>query len=269
MSRAGAYAAAGAAVLERDLRLMLSYRMRPLTVFLAPLTTVVVFYYVSRLVRVDAVGSSDGYFAYVVVGIVGLNMLTSTVGATPISLRQELVAGTFEHIVLTPFGPVRGIVAMLAFPFVQSVVVAAVTVGFAALVFDVPIASGVVLAIPAAVLGGLAFAPFAVLALAALLIVKQTTSVVSLLITALAIFAGVYFPVELLPAALRWLSDVQPFTPALELLRHLVTTAPTKGSPWADVIRLVGFTAVLLPVSLWALTRALAHSRRRGTIIEY
>jgi hypothetical protein len=62
---------------------------------------------------------------------------------------------------------------------------------------------------------------------------------------------------------------VQPFTPALDLLRHLVTATPTTESAWADTARLLAFTAVLGPISLWALRRALARNRLRGTITEY
>ena len=252
------------------MRLFLSYRLRPLTLLLAPVTTVTLFYYVSRLVRVDAVGSSDGYFGYVVVGVVGLNVLTATVATTPGTLRHELVAGTFERLVLSPFGAIRSIAAMLAFPFMQSIVVAALTVTYAAAVFDLSIRwPEVLLSMPAAVLGGLSFVPFGLLALAALLVVKQTPAVVAVLVTALSILAGVYFPVRLLPDWIQWLSDVQPFTPAVELLRHLITDTPTSGSPWVDVAKLAGFAVVLLPPSLWALQRALVHSRRRGTVIEY
>jgi ABC-2 type transport system permease protein len=270
MTRLRAHLAAGSAVIERDLRLFLSYRFRPVTLLLAPLATVTLFYYVSRLVRVEQVGSSDGYFAYVVVGVIGLELLTSTISTTPATLRQELVAGTFERLVVSPFGGVRGIAAMLAFPLAQSFVVAGSTVAFAAAVFGLPIAwPDALLSPPAAVLGALAFAPFGLFALAALLLFKQTLSVVGVVITGLSIFAGVYFPVTLLPDWIRWVSEVQPFTPALELLRHLVIATPSEQALWIDVAKLVGFIVVLLPVSVWALQRAVAGSRRRGTITEY
>jgi ABC-type multidrug transport system permease subunit len=181
-----------------------------------------------------------------------------------------MVAGTFERLVVSPFGAVGAILAMLAFPVGQALVVAAVTVGFAGLAFGMPIAWPDILLSPlAAALGALAFAPFGVLTLATMLVVKQTLAAVSILITALSIAAGVYFPVDLLPQWIQWVSEVQPFTPALDLLRHMVTATSTTGSAWADVGKLVAFTAVLGPVSLWALLRALARSRQRGTITEY
>jgi ABC-2 type transport system permease protein len=265
-----AHGSAALAVLERDLRIFASYRFRPLTLFIGPLTGVTLFYYISRLVTVPKLGSSDGYFAYVVVGIVALEVLTSTVATTPMSLRQELVAGTFERLVLSPFGAVRAIAAMLIFPLLQAFVIATATLMFGAVVFGMHIAfPDVLLALPAGVLGALAFAPFGLLTVAAVLVVKQAVAGVSILITLMSIFAGVYFPIALLPDWIEWVSKVQPFTPAVDLLRHLITSAPTTDPPLLDVAKLVLWAVVLLPASLWVLSVGIRYSRRRGTIIEY
>jgi ABC-2 type transport system permease protein len=270
MSALRAHGSAILAVFERDRRLFLSYRMRPLTLLIGPLTTVTLFYYISRLVRLPSLGSSDGYFAYVVVGVVVLDILTSTIATTPVTLRQELVAGTFERLVVSPFGAVWGIVAMMAFPLAQAFVVATLTLGFAVAVFGMHVAwPDVLLAIPAAVLGALAFAPFGLLTVSAILMVKQALAGVSILLTAMSIFAGVYFPVKLLPDWIEWLSKVQPLTPALDLLRHLISGAPSADAPLLEVAKLVAWAAVLLPTSLWVLTIGIGYSRRRGTIIEY
>lgn len=265
-----AHAAAAAAIVERDARLFLSYRLRPFGLLLGPIASVAIFYYVSRLVDARELGASDGYFAYVVIGIVALDVLTAALGGTPAALRQELVAGTFERLVLSGFGALPAVLAMMAFPLVLGAIVAAITVAFAALAFGMPLAwPDILLAPPAALLGALAFTPFGVLAVAAMLAVKQTLAGVSLVLTGLSLFAGVYFPVRLLPDWTRWIADVQPLTPALELLRSLISTAPQSGSAWIDVAKLVGFAAVLLPFSLWVLGRALVFGRRRGTITEY
>jgi ABC-2 type transport system permease protein len=265
-----AYGSAARAVLERDLRIFASYRLRPLTLFIGPLTGVTLFYYVSRLVTVPSLGSSDGYFAYVVVGIVALEILTSTIATTPVSLRQELVAGTFERLVLSPFGAVRSIAAMMLFPLLQAFVISTVTLIFGAGVFGMHIAfPDVLLALPAGVLGALAFAPFGLLTAAAILVVKQALAGVSILLTVMSIFAGVYFPVALLPDWIEWVSKVQPFTPAVDLLRHLILSAPTTDPPLLDAAKLVAWAAVLLPASLWVLSIGIRYSRQRGTIIEY
>jgi ABC-2 type transport system permease protein len=149
--------------------------------------------------------------------------------------------------------------------------VATVTILFSAVIFGMHIAwPGILLAAPAGLLGAIAFMPLGLLVVAAMLVIKQTLSAVALVITALSIFAGAYFPIRLLPHWIQWASDVQPLTPALELIRALAIAAPSQGtSAWASAAKLVGFTAVLLPLSLWCLQRAMSCSRSRGTITEY
>jgi ABC-2 type transport system permease protein len=261
---------AAAGIAERDLRVFASYRLRPVMLVLAPLASVTLFYYVSRLVTVESLGSSDGYFAYVVAGIAALDVLAATLGAPSALLRQELVAGTFERLVLSPFGAVRSLVAMMAFPFLQALTVASFTVLFAAVAFGMSLAwPRILLGPPAALLAAVAFAPLGLMLLAGVLVMKQALVGASIIVTALSIVAGAYFPTELLPDWLEWLSEVQPFTPALNLLRYVISSNPATATPWNDVAELATFAAVLLPPALWMLTRALAHSRRRGTVTEY
>jgi ABC-2 type transport system permease protein len=98
---------------------------------------------------------------------------------------------------------------------------------------------------------------------------KQTNAGATFVIAGITLLAGVYFPVALLPDWISWLSEVQPFTPAVELLRHLISGTPSLHSPLVDVLKLMGWVVVLLPVSLRLLAAAIGYSRRRGTIIEY
>jgi ABC-2 type transport system permease protein len=261
---------AAAGIVERDLRVFSSYRLRLVMLLLAPMASVTLFYYVSRLVRVESLGSSDGYFAYVVTGVAALEVLASALGASPAGLRQELVAGTFERLVVSPFGAVRSMVATMAFPFLQALAVASFTVVFAAVAFGMSLAwPEILLAPPAALLAVIAFVPLGLVLLGAVLVAKQALAGASIVVTGLSIVGGAYFPVALLPDWIEWLSEVQPFTPALDLLRQLISDSPSAGNPWEDAARLAGFAVVLLPPSLWILQRALAHSRRRGTVTEY
>src|SRR5919109_3328737 len=98
------YGSAALGILRRDLAVFLSYRLRFASQVASTLFALLLFYYVSRLVRVSMFPSPDDYFAFAVVGLVIFNVLTSTLSAAPASLRQELVAGTFERLIVSPFG---------------------------------------------------------------------------------------------------------------------------------------------------------------------
>jgi ABC-2 type transport system permease protein len=127
----------------------------------------------------------------------------------------------------------------------------------------------VALAVPVGVLGALSFAPFGVLLLASTIVVKQAVAGTTWIIAGISLVAGLYFPVSLLPAWLRWVSDAQPFTPAVDLLRHTLVNAPLRESWLVSVGKLAAYTVLLLPAAIWVLARALDFARRRGTLTEY
>ncbi len=270
MTAVALYAGAAVSVLRRDLRMALSYRTAFISAVVGGVISITVFYYISRLVRVEQFASSDAYFAYVVAGLLILQILGSLVAGVPGMLRQELVAGTFERMVLAPFGPVGAIVSMLLFPFLFAVTAAALTLAFAVMAFGLDLAGpSALLVLPIAVLSGFAFAPFGLLLVGVVLVIKQAAVGVSWVLALISLIAGLYFPVELLPDGIRWMSEVQPFTPATDLVRHVLVGTPIRDPVWVNLVKIVGFAVVTFPIGLWAVAQGVRIGRRRGTIIEY
>ena len=268
MSALRPQAAAAAGLFRRDLTVYLSYRWRLGAQYIGVLFSLAVFYYISRLVRVEPFPTPQTYFAYAAVGVIILQVLQSTLDI-PVSVRQELVAGTFERIAVSPFGPVASILSLFLFPIVSAIVTMLVTLALTALVFGVDASwSRVPFAVPVAAVGALALGAIALLFVAMIVRFKQAPGAAYVL-AAISLVAGFYFPVELLPSWLRWAGDVQPFTPAVDLLRHLLVGLPLRASAWGDVAKLVGFSAVLLPLGVAGLSFAIDRSRRLGTLTEY
>jgi ABC-2 type transport system permease protein len=257
------------AVLRRDAIVFMSYRTQVISQTLGMLFQLTIFYFISRLLQAKTFGSPDRYFAFVVVGLAIMQVLVTTLGLLPGQVRQELVAGTMERFLVSPFGAINGIAAMLVFPAISALVTATILLGLATAIFGLPLAPTAPLAVPVAVLGAVAFMPFALIFVAAVVAVKQATSGTQFATSAIAIVGGLYFPIVLLPAWVRWTSEVQPFTPAADLLRHLLVDAPVQYSVAIDLLKLFGFAVALLPLAFFLLRRAVIRGQRRGTIIEY
>jgi ABC-2 type transport system permease protein len=257
------------AVIRRDFHVYLSYRTRLVSQILTSVFSLTLFYYVSRLVRVEGFTTPDRYFGFVVVGIALVGVLYSCFAVSE-TLRQELVAGTFERLLLSPFGGVRGAVATTIFPLLYAFVLSTITLGLGAVIFGLELHWPTVpLAVPALFLSLLAFLPFGLFFSALTIATKQANVGASWVIALLSIVGGLYFPIALLPGWAQLLAEVQPFTPATELLRHLLVDAPMEHSVGLALVKIVGFAEVLLPASLYALYRAIRFGQRRGTIIEY
>lgn len=257
------------AVIRRDLTIYMSYRTRLLSQSASTLLSLALFYYVSRLVRVNGFSTPDRYFAYVVIGLSLLGVIYSCF-ATPGIVRQELLVGTLERLVLSPFGAVRSIIAMSLFPLVYASVQATLGLALACAVFGLHLHwSTAALAIPMMGLTLLAFLPFGLLFAALTIVIKQGSVGTNWVVAVLALVGGMYFPISLLPHWLQVASELQPFTPATELLRHLLVDSPMRTSTAAALVKIVLFAAALLPLSIHTLDVAVRTGQRRATIIEY
>jgi ABC-2 type transport system permease protein len=258
------------AVVRRDLQVAMSYRIPFLTGLVSVFFSLTLFYYLSRLVQVSAFESPDAYYAYAVIGLIILQVLYSTLQTPPQTLRTELVAGTFERMAISPFGPVSSAIAIIVFPFTYALLTGLVMIAFAGVVFGVSIEWATLpLAIPLSILAGLSFAPFGLALLGVVLVAKQAMAGTTWIVAAITLISGIYFPTTLLPGWIEWTSEVQPFTPGVDLLRNVIVGTPLRNSVWWDLARLAGFGAVLMPLSALLVDRAVQVSRRRGTLIEY
>jgi ABC-2 type transport system permease protein len=252
----------------RDASIYFSYRLRLAAQLLGTLFTLMIFFYVAKLVRADAVGHGADYYEFVVVGIATLAILEAGLTVSQL-VRMELVAGNFERLLISPFGPVAGAMSMAVFPIAFATLFAGLILALAAVLFGVPIhIAGIPLGLVVVAFGGVAFAAIGLLFVGALLAFKSAMGA-TWVMAALGLLGGIYFPVKLFPEWIRWASEVQPLTPAADLLRHLLLGTPTTEAAWLELLKVAGFAAVLMPVAAAILWQAVKISRRRGTIMEY
>ncbi len=167
------------------------------------------------------------YFGFVVVGIALVSIMYSCF-SIPELVRQELIAGTFDRLLLSPVrrDPQRDR---------DDAVPAAVLVHarraharrLRCAMFGLQLHwSTVPLSVPAMGLALLAFLPFGLLFAALTVSIKQGDVGTSWVIALISIVGGLYFPISLLPHWVQTAAKLQPFTPATE---H--ASAPAREQP--------------------------------------
>jgi ABC-2 type transport system permease protein len=256
-------------IIRRDAILFVSYRSQLVAQFLGPLFTITLFYYISRLLTAKTIHSPGGYFGFVIVGLVIVQILTISLGVMPVTVRQELVSGTIERFLVSAHGPVNGILGTMLFPLINAIFSGVLLLVLAALVFGLPLAATAFLAVPVALLGVVAFLPFAFFLVSLVMAFKQASSATQFIVAGIAIIGGLYFPIAVLPGWIRWASEAQPFTPATDLLRHLLIGTPLVHPAIEELLKLVGFIIVLLPFGVMLLRTSIRYGQRTGTVAEY
>jgi ABC-2 type transport system permease protein len=119
------------------------------------------------------------------------------------------------------------------------------------------------------VIGVIAFMPFALSLVAVVLAFKQVAGASQFIVSGIAIIGGLYFPIAVLPEWIRWASEVQPFTPATDLMRHLLVGSPLAHPAGIELLKLVLFSVALLPVAFMLLRASIRRGQLSGTIAEY
>lgn len=256
-------------IIRRDAILFVSYRSQLIAQFVGPLFSITLFYYISHIITAKSIHSPGGYFGFVIIGLVIVQILTISLGVMPVTVRQELVSGTIERFLVSAHGPINGILGTMLFPLINALLSGVLMLILAALVFGMPLASTAALAVPVALLGTLAFMPFAFFLVSLVMAFKQASAASQFIVAGVAIIGGLYFPVAVLPGWIRWASAVQPFTPAADLLRHLLVNTPLVHPAGVELLKLVGFVAVLLPAGIMLLRASIRYGQRSGTIAEY
>ncbi|MER3458039.1 MAG: ABC transporter permease, partial [Chloroflexota bacterium] len=96
------------------------------------------------------------------------------------------------------------------------------------------------------------FSAIGILAASFIMVLKRGDPVTGLVGVGATLIAGVYYPIEVLPRPLQVLAQLVPVTYALRALR----LALLQGASWRqiapDVMALVAFAVILLPLSLYA-----------------
>lgn len=213
------------AFLRRDWAVARSYRLPFLMGLVGSMFILVIIFQTGKLISPGAGGPGSqlgrGYFSFAVLGTVVIQIVHTATQSFATKLREEQTTGTLEAILTSPTPPATLILGSGLYDIARSVVEALVVLLIAAgLGLRVEL-SGTWLALSLLVfLGLLALAMEVGILVATFTVVfKRGASPSGLINAGLALLAGAWYPVSSLPAAVRVVAELIPFTWGLTALR--------------------------------------------------
>lgn len=261
------------AFIRRDLATARSYRAAYAIEFVAILFSVTLFFYLSRLVDGNTTFAhkylGHGYFGYVIVGLALLRIVHTSLSSFATKLRTDQTTGTLEALFASPTSPSLLILSSAAFDILRASLFGLTMVVMAIVVFGLHLGTSwtgigaLVLALPACVA---LFASLGVSLAAFTVVFKQTTSLISLISSALGLLAGVYFPLKVFPPTLRDIANATPFTWAVQVVRDALLGTHI---PLNELVGLLITATLLLPIALGIFQVALSRARREGSLAHY
>jgi ABC-2 type transport system permease protein len=259
---------------EHGFRLAISYRLNFLSRYISPLTSIVFFYFLAQVFRAsgNTVLRNYGgdYFAFLLLGGAFSVYLGLCLRIFSEHLREELLQGTLEPLVVTATPMTLSLLGPSIWSVLEGtfIVVLQLAIGALLLGADFSHANWLsvlvvsVISIVCLVSWGIASASFTI-------IFKRSDPINWLVGAITYVFSGVFFPIALLPAWMQVVSYVIPLTYALEAMRGAMLTGRSLADLGLPLIALVGFTAVMLPLSIYSLQRAINYLRETGSLSHY
>lgn len=187
---------------------------------------------------------------FIVPGLIGILLTLTMVAITAMSLVRERERGTLEQLIVTPIGKLDVILGKIL-PFVGvGYVQMTVVLLLGYLVFDVPVRGSVAL-LYLVTLGFIV----SVLGLGLLVstVVRTQAQAIQLsifLILPSILLSGFMFPRAAMPWPVEKLGLLLPVTYYLDILRGIVLKGVGFEGLWRDTLALVGFSVVLVLVSV-------------------
>lgn len=210
------------------------------------------------------------YFTFLLIGGAFARFLSLGLRHFGRELEHEMTAGTVEPLLVTATSPALALLGASLWVLVEGVLLLVMQLAVGGLFFgadftraDWPAALSLTL------LTLLALGSWGLITAAFMLVFKRADPLSWLVDVTLFMLAGVYFPVSILPPALRFIAYLLPLSHALEGLRLALMRGQTLLQLWPSVLILIGFNLLLLPAGVLALRFAIRHVKRSGSLGQY
>jgi lipooligosaccharide transport system permease protein len=201
-------------------------------------------------------GQATDYTAFIAPGLVAITIMQGAFFEnTYASFVRMYYQKTFDAMLATPLTLDEVITGEILWGATKSVIGTALMMAVISCfgLFHYPHA---LLLLPAAFLGGMAFACAGMICTAIVPTIETFNLPIFLFITPMFLFSGTFFPLENLPAWAQLVAQLLPLTHLVELCRSVALGRPSAASLWA-VAYLALWSVILFPLALAGMRRRL------------
>jgi ABC-2 type transport system permease protein len=253
---------------------MASYKLNFLLQLVGIFISTLLFFFLSRLFEG---GMSDylqpyggDYFAFVIIGIAITDYLTVSLNSFAGEIRNAQMMGTLEALLVTPTSVPTILFSSSLFSFILTSVRIVVYLVYGIAIFGLKLHfTSVPILLLIICLTILSFTGIGLISAGFIIIFKQGSPLNWIMSTASGVLGGILYPVAVLPAWLHPFSQLLPITHALEAIRQILLNGRTLIDVYREVIVLIFFCIIFLPVGLFFLRYGLRKARKDGSLVHF
>ena len=262
------------AFLVRDYRIHRTYRFLFAMEVSAIVINVVQFYFLSRFIgqafRADLQSYGGDYFSFALVGLAVNDYLLLPLSLFSRQVRESQLNGTLEAVLSTQTSLHTVMLSSAVYPVLWASIKGVIYIALGVALFGLNV--GAVNWLAAALILILALTVFAgigVLSASFILVFKQGDPLAFLIGGLSWVFAGVLYPVSVLPGPLKAISALMPVRYAIDGVRAAVLQNAAWGEMWPKIGMLMVLALILVPLGFATFYYANKRVRITGSLGDY
>lgn len=258
------------AFLIRDAVIAVSYRLQFFFQFVLVVFTVFILYFVSQLIANNpALESYGGYLPFAAIGLAMSSYFQTGFSSFATAIRNEQTMGTLEALLMTPTRIPTIVIASSVWDFFWATMVAVTYLLTAEFLLGITLRGSLVVAMIPLLLTTLIFASLGVISASFVMVFKRGDPIGLVMGSLSTLLGGVFYPVSALPQWLQGIAQFLPITYGLEAMRQVLLKGATLRAILPDLLTLMGFAVILIPVSLVCFKKAVRQAKREGSLLQY
>jgi ABC-2 type transport system permease protein len=258
---------------KRDFSIFTTYKLALSMQFLTIIINLFYFVAFGSMFNSNPQGISQyggDFISYILIGSIGWGFLWNIMSATATSLRQEMMMGTLESILLTPTKLYTIVVGYSIFGCLFSFI--SITIlslsgyaffGISAFANATPFTIFIFFISAIMMMGfGMIFSGLTIWQ-------KDIGSTTPVFQNIAMFFCGVYFPISVLPTTLQPISKYVPFYYSIEGLRKSLIPSTSQEELLYYILILTISTLVITAIGFYTMHKGLLKAKKDGTLAFY
>jgi ABC-2 type transport system permease protein len=262
------------AFVKRDFQNEISYKLSFLLQVFGIFINVSVFFFLSKLLGTAQIPQltqyGGNYFAFVLIGIAFNYYLNVALYSTTQSIREGQMTGTLEALLVTQTEIPTIIISSSIYSFIFATLRVIIFLVIGVLIYGLDLTRANYLgALIILIISIISFSSFGILSASFVMVLKKGDPIAGIFNGISWLLGGVYYPIAILPVWLRAFSYFIPVTYSLEGMRLALLKGASCYQLLPNILSLLAFTAVLMPLSIYAFQYAIRLAKRDGSLTHY
>ncbi|MBU1087099.1 MAG: ABC transporter permease [Candidatus Omnitrophica bacterium] len=262
------------ALIKKDFLIESSYKLAFIMNIFSVCASLLIYFFINRLFgnKINAYLEEFGvnYFSYVLLSMAFFSYIGVGIGSFSSRIRLEQLQGTLESLFLTPTKTETIILSMAIWNIVFATLDVLIYFLFGVFLFKINFTNiNFLSAFTTLILTIISFSSLGIFSASFVLIYKRGNPTAWLISTLEGVVGGVYFPINVLPGYLQMVAHCLPVTYAIRAIELAVYQNYSVYQLKNELLFLLIFSIILLPLSLKTFKKAIRTACRQGSLTQY